>query len=149
MGNGRHILDHGYFQSGCLKSANGGFTASSRSLHHDFDRLQAMLHSSLGGCLRGHLCGIGGILAGSTESQTAGACPGKGVARRIGERYDCIIKRRLNMRLSLIHILADTATRRCFLRYFLSANFLTSYLFLLVGTVLFGPLRVRALVFVF
>ena len=114
MGNGRNIFNHGYFQSGSLQCTDCSFTAGAGTLYHNLNGLQAMLHGSLRRCLCSHLSRIGSILSGTAESKAACAGPGKSISGSVRQSNNRIVKRGLDMRLTLFDILTVT-TARCLL----------------------------------
>src|SRR5207245_8172277 len=87
-------------------------------------------------------------LARALEAHLAGARPGDHVAHRVGDRDDRVVERALDVRVAVSDVLLLLAAYllgrrllRCGSHYFLPAFFLPA-------TVFFGPLRVRALVWV-
>src|SRR3954452_18529464 len=147
VGLRRDILYPHHFEPRGLERADRGLTAGARALDEDLDLLQAVLHALLGRGVRGHLRGERRRLARALEARGAGRLPDDHVPLAVGERDDRVVERRLDVRLADGDVLADAATRaaargRCLPRrrhYFA---------FLPRPTVFFGPLRVRAFVFV-
>src|SRR3954465_11323489 len=98
--------------------------------------------------LRGHPRGGRRRLAGALEAHLAGARPGDHVAQRVGDRDDRVVERALDVRVPMSDVLLLLAAHllrgrllRCARHYFFPTFFLPA-------TVLRGPLRVRALVWV-
>ena len=92
-----------------------------------------------------HLGGERRALAGALEADVAGRRPGEDVALLVGDADDRVVERALDVRHAVGDVLAlalaGPATAGLGLRHY----FLT---FFLPATVFFGPLRVRALVWV-
>src|SRR4026207_1485727 len=108
-----------------------------------------MLHALACARVGGHLRGERRRLARALEAGRAGGLPRDHVSVLVGERDDRVVERRLDVGLADRDVLADAAAgatpgrlspwRR---HYVLDAAFLPR------PTVFFGPLRVRAFVFV-
>src|SRR4051794_19410562 len=107
-----------------------------------------MLHSLARGCVGGHLSGEGRRLARALEPRRAGRLPDDHVPLRVGERDDRVVERGLDVRLADGDVLADTATGAPARGRLLSRAGHYFAAFLPRPTVFFGPLRVRAFVFV-
>ena len=117
MRNGGHILDEGDLQPCGLQCTNRCFSACTRALYIDLNRLEAMLHGSLRCCLCRHLRRKRGRLSGAAEPKGAGAGLRLGIALHIGHRYNRIIERRTDMGCAALNILflsAPSADFRCF-----------------------------------
>src|SRR4051794_15940324 len=144
---GGDVLDAGDLEPRGLQRADRGLAARARALHEDLDLLHALLDALAGGRVGGHLGGERGRLAGALEAGAAGGLPGDHVAFAVGERDDRVVERRLDVRLADRDVLLDLAAAALGAarsrHYFLPAFFLPATCMRL------GPLRVRALVFVF
>ena len=116
------------------------------ALHLHLDAAQTVLHRCAGGLLGGHLRGERGALARPLEADAAGRRPRDDVALGVGDRDDRVVERALDVNDTdgdvLALALAGAAPAWLRLRHY----FLTA--FFLLATVFFGPLRVRALVWV-
>src|SRR4051794_36129052 len=144
---GSDVLDARDLEPRRLQAADGGLAARARALHEDLDLLHALLDALAGRGVGRHLRGERRGLAGALEAGAAGGLPGDHVAVAVGERDDRVVEGRLDVRLADRDVLLDLAaaalgTTRS-RHYFLPAFFLPATCMRL------GPLRVRALVFVF
>src|SRR5439155_23919052 len=130
--------------------ADRGLAARARSLDEDLDLLEAMLHPLAGARVGGHLGCERRRLARALEAGRAGGLPRDHVTLAVGQGDDRVVERRLDVRLADRDVLANAAARatagrgptRSRRHQVLVAAFLPR------PTVFFGPLRVRALVFV-
>src|ERR1700722_6222002 len=142
-----HVLDAGYLQTRRLQRANRGLTTGPGTLDEHLDLLKTVLEPLTRGGVGRHLGGERRRLARAFEAGPAGGFPGDDVALTVGQRHDRVVERRLDVGLADRNVLADAAaatpgtTRGG--HYFLPAFFLPATCRRL------GPLRVRALVFVF
>src|SRR6185503_11666577 len=136
-------------EAGGLERADRGLAPGARALDEDLDLLQAVFHALLGAGVGGHLGGERRRLAGALDAGRAGALPRDHVAVLVGERDDRVVEGRIDVRLADGDVLLDPAARadlrgvsarRC--HYVLLGAFFPR------PTVFFGPLRVRAFVFV-
>src|ERR687888_780469 len=108
-----------------------------------------MLHPLPRAGVGGHLRGEGRGLARALEARRAGGLPRDHVALVVGERHDRVVERGLDVSLADRDVLARAAARATSRR--LSArrgHYVFCGAFLPRPTVFFGPLRVRAFVFV-
>src|ERR687888_2160281 len=108
-----------------------------------------MLHPLPRAGVGGHLRGEGRGLARALEARRAGGLPRDHVALVVGERHDRVVERGLDVSLADRDVLARAAARATSRR--LSArrgHYVLLAAFLPRPTVFFGPLRVRAFVFV-
>src|SRR4029079_17011082 len=150
VGLRRNIADAEDLEAGGLERADRGLAARARALDEDLDLRQAVLHALLGARVGGHLGGERRRLAGALEPGGAGALPGDDVAVLVRERADRVVEGRLDVRLADGDVLLDAAARAA-LRGLFARGRHTQVLvgaFLPRPTVFFGPLRVRAFVFV-
>src|SRR3989440_2979486 len=144
------VLDAEDLQASRLQRADRGLAARARSLDEDLDLLKAVFHPLARAGVGGHLGGEGRRFARALEACRARGLPGDHVALAVGQRDDRVIERRLDVRLTDRDVLANAAARatpargstRSRRHQVLVAAFLPR------PTVFFGPLRVRALVFV-
>src|ERR1700750_56058 len=141
------VLDAGDLEPGGLQRADRGLAARARALHEDLDLLHALLDALARRSVGGDLRGEGGGLARALEAGAAGGLPRDHVALAVGEGHDRVVERSLDVRLAdgdvLLDLAAATLGARRSRHYFLPAFFLPATCMRL------GPLRVRALVFVF
>ena len=148
MRNGSDIFDHVHFEPSCLQRTNRGFAPRSGSLDINFHLLHSMIHRCLGGGFRCHLRGERRAFARAFKALDTSARPGKGIAAGIRNRYQCVIKGGTNMCHTGFNIFPFPLLRPD--NFFGSQSSIPpSYALLrFAPTVLRGPLRVRALVFV-
>src|SRR2546423_664948 len=118
-------------------------------LDEHLDLLEPVLHALAGARVGGHLRGERRRLARALEAGRTGRLPRDHIPLVVGQRDDRVVERRLDVRLADRDVLAHATARatpgrlspgRC--HYVFVAAFLP------LPTVFFGPLRVRALVFV-
>src|SRR3954452_12127589 len=141
------VLDAGDLEAGGLKAADRGLAARARALHEDLALLHALLDALARGGVSRHLRGEGGRLARALEAGAAGGLPGDHVPVAIRERDDRVVEGRLDVRLADWDVLLDLAAAA--LRTARSRHYFLPAFFLPATCMRFGPLRVRALVFVF
>src|SRR3954451_23305979 len=146
--NGGHVLDLTDLEAGRLQAADGGLAAGAGTLHEDVDLAHPVLHRLAGGVLGRHLRREGRGLAGALEPDVPGAGPRDHGPVGVADRHDRVVERALDVRVAVrdvLLLLAPHLLRRGLLRcgghYFLPTFFLPA-------TVLRGPLRPRALVWV-
>ena len=158
--NGGDVLDHAHIQTGGLQGADGSLTAGAGALDEDFNRLQAVFHSGLGGSLGSQLSGEGRGLLGATEAQDR-ALPCVSVMVTIvllkeeriwaAPRSTSLRSRRLRVTfLSFCCLGAIESSLRAPFRgvnHMRRVNYLPA--FFLPAMVFLGPLRVRAFCLVF
>src|SRR6478736_1097031 len=139
------VLDRGDLDARLLDRADGGVAARTRALDLNFGALETMLHGRAAGLLGGELGGERGALAAALVADGAGRRPSDDVALGVGDRDDRVVERALDVHHTGAHVLAVALARTTrgggLGHYFLTA-------FFLLATVRFGPLRVRALVWV-
>src|SRR5688572_9752298 len=141
------VAHAGDLEAGGLQGADRGLAARARALDEDLDLLHALLDALARGRVGGHLRREGRRLAGALEAGAAGGLPRDHVALAVRERDDRVVEGRLDVRLADGDVLLDlaaTALQAAGSR----AHFLPAF-FLPATCMRFGPLRVRALVFVF
>ena len=109
MRNGGYVLDHRYFKTCGLQSADRSFSARAGALDEYFDGLQTMLHSCLCGSLSCGLSCEGGRLSAATEAHAAGGGPGNGVALGVGDGDHGVVEGRADMNLALLNVLTLSA----------------------------------------
>src|SRR5262249_29183375 len=129
-----------------LEGADRRLAARAGPLDEDLDLLQAVLHALARTRVRGHLRGERRRLARAFEAGRAGGLPRDDVPVLVGERHDRVVERGLDVSLTDGDVLADAAARAAPGR--LAARGRHYFAFLPRPTVFFGPLRVRAFVFV-
>src|SRR3954452_22291460 len=146
--NWSHVLDGADLEADRLQAPDGGLAAGGGTLHEHVDLAHAVLLRATRGGLGGHLRGERRRLAGAFEAHLAGARPGDHVAERVGDRDDGVVERALDVGVPVSDVLLLLAAHllrgrllRCARHYFFPTFFLPA-------TVLRGPLRVRALVWV-
>ena len=140
-------LTPGHLEAGGLERTDRRLATGPGALDEHLDLLQAVLDALAGGGVGGHLGGERSRLARALEARAASRLPGDHVALAIGQRDDRVVERGLDVRLPDRDVLAHAApaalwSTRCW-HYFLAAFFLPA------TCIRLGPLRVRALVFVF
>src|SRR5699024_11170711 len=126
--------------------ADGGLTTRSRPFGQNVDFANAMFHGPARGLFGRLLSRVRGALAGAFEPEVAGAGPGEDVAVQIADGDDRVVERRFDVGHPVGDIFAFFPARaaggpRLRLRHYLRTFFLPAIVF-------FGPLRVRALVWV-
>src|SRR3954447_6159621 len=146
--NWSHVLDGADLEADRLQAPDGGLTAGAGTLHEHVDLTHAVLLRATRGRLGGHLRGERRRLARALEAHLAGARPGDHVAQRVRDRDDRVVERALDVGVPVSDVLLLLAAHllrgrllRCARHYFFPTFFLPA-------TVLRGPLRVRALVWV-
>src|SRR6266566_3460550 len=136
----RHVLDP------------GGLPARTRALHEHVDPLEAVLLRGPRGLLGGELRGERSGLAGALEAHVAGARPAEGVPLLVGDRHDRVVEGRLDVRLPVqdVLLLATLGLLRLGLGHVARASlpYFFFAIFFLPAIAFFGPLRVRAFVWV-
>src|SRR5919108_3801887 len=144
-----HVLHAEDLEAGGLQRADRRLAAGAWALDEDFDLLQTVLHALAGARVGSHLRGERRRLARALEARGARRLPDDHVPVGVGKRDDRVVERRLDVRLSDGDVLADTApgaTAPCLSSR--RSHYVLLGAFLPRPTVFFGPLRVRALVFV-
>src|SRR4051794_19763212 len=143
-----HVLDGADLEADSLQGTNGGLAAGAGTLHEHVDLAHAVLLRAAGSRLGSHLRGERRRLAGALEPHLAGARPGDHVAHRVGDRDDRVVERALDVRVPVSDVLLLLAAHLLRGRLLLCARHYFFPTFFLPATVLRGPLRVRALVWV-
>src|SRR6266568_6225867 len=152
---GGDVLNGADLQAGRLQRADRGLPARPWALDEDVDLAHAVLLRLAGGVLGRHLRGERGGLARPLEADVAGGGPRDHVPGRVRDRHDRVVERALDVGVAVRDVLlllapdlldgtgAGTSPGRHMFSdsYFFPAFFLPAMVF-------FGPLRVRALVFV-
>src|SRR5215208_8453891 len=141
------VAHSGDLEAGRLGRADRGLAARARALHEDLDLLHALLDALAGRGVGGHLGGERRRLAGALEAGAAGGLPRDHVALAVGEGDDRVVEGRLDVRLADRDVLLDLAAAA--LRPSRSRHYFLPAFFLPAIDMRFGPLRVRAFVFVF
>src|SRR3954467_2401273 len=144
----RHVLDGADLEADSLQAPDGGLTAGAGTLHEHVDLAHAVLLRSTRGRLGGHLRGERRRLPGALEAHLAGARPGDHVAQRVGDRDDRVVERALDVGVPMSDVLLLLAAYLLRGRALLCGRHYFFPAFFLPATVFFGPLRVRALVWV-
>src|SRR5688500_7311623 len=139
------VLDATDLDADVLQAADRGLAAAARALHEHVDLADAVLHRGACGLLGSHLRGEGRRLARALEADVAGAGPREHVALGVGDGDDRVVEARLDVGDAERDVLALAAAGppapRLGFGHYLRAFFLPA-------TGFFGPLRVRALVWV-
>ena len=99
MGYGSYIADKVYPEPGGLEGTEGRLPPRARSFDVHFDGSYPLFHGFLRRLLGGQLGGKRGTLAGPLEPGASGAGPGDDIAAYVGDGYDGIIERSINMNL--------------------------------------------------
>jgi hypothetical protein len=99
MGYWCSISDRRNLEAGCGKRPNGGFPTGAWTFHVNVDATEAEVVCFFRSSRRGNLCSVGSILTASLESHFPRAGPGDRIPVLVGERYDHIVERRLDMGL--------------------------------------------------
>src|SRR4051794_19737944 len=141
------VADAGDLEPRRLQRTDRGLAAGARTLHEDLDLLHALLDALARGGVSRHLRGEGGRLARALEPGAAGGLPRDHVPVAIRERDDRVVEGGLDVRLADRDVLLDLAAAA--LRAARSRHYFLPAFFLPATCMRFGPLRVRALVFVF
>lgn len=149
MRNRGDVLNAADFNACCLQCTDCGFTACTRSFDEYVSGTHALVNSHFSSLFSCHLCCEWCALTGAFESESTGRCPGNGVAVGVSNRYNRVVESRTNMSCTGFYmfsffsfaLLFTVAIISLLQHYFLVAVFLPAMVF-------FGPLRVRALVFV-
>src|SRR4051794_20418874 len=143
----RDVLDARDLEAGGLQRADRGLAARARALDEDLDLLQALLDALAGSGVGGDLRGERRRLARALETGAAGGLPRDDVPFAVGQRDDRVVEAGLDVRLAdgnvLLRLAAAAGGPLGCGHYFFVAFFLPATCMRL------GPLRVRALVFVF
>src|SRR3954453_10045374 len=146
--NWSHVLDGADLEADRLQAPDGGLAAGAGTLHEHVDLAHAVLLGAARGGLGGHLRGERRRLAGALEPHLAGARPGDHVAQRVGDRDDRVVERALDVGVPVSDVLLPLAAYLLRGRALLCGRHYFFPAFFLPATVFFGPLRVRALVWV-
>src|SRR3954452_10161032 len=148
VGNRGYVADGADLEADGLQRADRGLAAGAGTLHEHVDLAHAVLLRATGGRLGGHLRGERRRLAGALEADLPGAGPSDHVAQGVGDRDDRVVERAFDVSVPVGDVLLLLAAHllrgrllRCARHYFFPTFFLPA-------TVLRGPLRVRALVWV-
>src|SRR5438132_9924380 len=148
----RHVLDPGDLEARRGERTDRGLPARTRALHEHIDPLETVLLRGARGLLGGELRGERSGLAGALEANVAGARPAEGVPLLVGDRDDRVVEGRLDVRLPVqdVLLLATLGLLRLGLGHAVRAPFPYFFfaIFFLPAIAFFGPLRVRAFVWV-
>ena len=136
MRNWGDVLNAADFDACCLQCTNSSFTACARSFDENVSGTHSLIDCNLSSLFSCHLCCEWCALTRAFESESASGCPSDGIAVGISNRYDRVVESSF-----LLALLFTVAMLSLLQHYFLVAVFLPAMVF-------FGPLRVRALVFV-
>src|SRR5665213_3490906 len=145
--DGGDIFDAGDLDAGGGQRADGGLATGARPADEHVDAAHAVCHGPLCALLGGELGGERRGLAGALEPDVAGRRPGEDIALRIGDGDARVVERALDVGdaegdvLPLALAGPTGGSRLGGLGHYLRTFFLPA-------TVFFGPLRVRALVWV-
>ena len=93
MGDWRHVADAGDHQSGALQRPDSGLPTGARPLNKHVDVPEALVDAPAGGLLGGALGGKRGALAGTFEPGGPGAGRGNNVPLGIGDAYQGVVER--------------------------------------------------------
>src|SRR3954468_7402401 len=146
--NWGRVLNGADLEADSLQAPDGGLTAGAGTLHEHVDLAHAVLLRATRGRLGGHLRGERRRLPGALEAHLAGARPGDHVAQRVGDRDDRVVERALDVGVPVSDVLLLLAAYLLRGRALLCGRHYFFPAFFLPATVFFGPLRVRALVWV-
>src|SRR6478735_3548585 len=107
VGLRRHVLDRADLEAGGRQRADRGLAARTRTLHEDVDLLDAVLLRLAGSVRR--------RLARALEAHATRRRPADDSARRVGDRDDRVVERRLDVGLAQRDVLLFLAARlaRC------------------------------------
>src|SRR5690349_13135802 len=108
---GRDVLDRAHLEAGGLQRADRGLAARARALDEDVDLLDAVLLRLAGSGLRGHAGGVRRRLARALEAHATRRRPADDGARRVGDRDDRVVERRLDVGLAQRDVLLLLAAR--------------------------------------
>ena len=101
-----YVADHSELETNRLQSAHGRFPARARTFNEYFNFLQTVPHGLPRGILRHHLRCVGRALARAFESNFARARPSDDVAFHVRDRDDGVVKRRENVRDTVMDVFA-------------------------------------------
>src|SRR5436190_16883735 len=107
--DGRDVGDRADFETRCLERADRLLAAGARSLDVDLDLAHPVLHRPAGGALSRERGRIGRALAGALEAGHAGRAPADHGTRKIRDRDDRVVERRLDVDVPLRDVLAFPA----------------------------------------
>src|ERR687891_2869700 len=145
VGLRRDVADAEDLEPGRLERADRGLAPGARALDEDLDLLEPVLHALARARVGRHLGGKGGGLTRALETGRAGALPRDDVPFLVGQGDDRVVEGRLDVRLADGDVLLDPAARAALRLTAGGGHYLA---FFPRPTVFFGPLRVRAFVFV-
>src|SRR5690625_3477329 len=139
------VFDAGDLDAGVLDRPNRGLTAGAGAFGEDIDFANTVFHRFASRGFGGLLSGERGALAGALEAHVASTCPGEDVSFQIADGHDRVVERRLDVGDAVGDVLAFSAagTTSPGLR---RGHYLRTFFF--PAMAFFGPLRVRALVWV-
>ena len=104
VGNWGDISNQRDFQSGALQGSDGRLSARTRAAHHDFNLAHSLVASPTSGALGRRLGREGCPFFGPLKAGGTGGSPGDDLAVLIGNRYNCVVKRRLNVSHSVRYV---------------------------------------------
>src|SRR5713226_2180070 len=108
----RHILDQANVDSSGLESAQRRFSPRSRTTNKNLYASETVIHSLLRRAVRGLLRCEGSSFARSLEAHGTSARPRDDIALIVGNRYDRVVKRRMNVHHALGDILSPPSFAR-------------------------------------
>src|SRR6478736_8790953 len=111
VGLRRHVLERADLEAGGRERADRGLAARARALDEDVDLLDTVLLRLAGSGLRGHAGGVRRRLARALEAHAARRRPADDGARRVGDRDDRVVERRLDVGLAQRDVLLLLAAR--------------------------------------
>ena len=145
-----NVLDELNLKTCSLERADSRLTTLTRTLYENLNGLKTVLHSRLCSNISRSLSSKRSGLSRTSETKSSCGCPRKSVALKVGDGYDGVIERRLNVSRAVLNVLALTASaNNLFLSlcHFSKLPLSVDYFFLF-AMVFLGPLRVLALVLV-
>src|SRR6266545_2235346 len=151
VGDRGDVLDALDLQAGRLQRADGRLAAGAGALDEHVDLADAVLLGPPGGLLGRELRGERGRLARALEADVARRRPRDRVALGVGDGHDRVVEARLDVGMGVGDVLLLAPPRllgSALLRWQVSRLPYFLVAFFLPATVFFGPLRVRALVWV-
>src|SRR5579862_684276 len=108
--DGRDVSDRGHLESGGLERADRLLPTSPWALDVDLDLAHPVLHRAAGGTFGRERRSVRRALAGALEADDAGRAPADHGPTEVGDRDDRVVERRLDVNVTLGHVLALLAT---------------------------------------
>src|SRR5438552_3736903 len=106
VGHRSYLADHAELEADRLQSAYGRFAPGPGTFDQHLNFLETVAHGLPRGILRHHLRCVSRALARAFESNFASARPSDDVAFHVRDRDDRIVKRRENMRDTVMDVFA-------------------------------------------